>query len=298
MFALRSTRVRIFTSVVAAAALAVGTFVPTAAAVAETAGAATAGATAAVGAADPAVSDAVTIETTTSSAGFVHPGIGVDAGSLENTRAQLLAGAEPWTDYFHGMVVTKYASTTLGSANQGAGDGVPATDAFDNVGVSNKLFADSSGAYTQAVLYYLTGNPVYRENALKIIRIWSHMDPAKYKFFTDAQIKTGPFVYRLIAAAELLRYTSALPAADGYPTAWTDRDTTDFSANFVVPAVQTFNYGNAWYMNQGTLPLLGAMAGYIFTDNRARYDQGVEWFSVNSTRRTRTSTARSPPCTG
>ena len=284
MFALRSTRVRIFTSVVAAAALAVGTFVPTAGAVAETASAASAGAAAGtVGAADPAVSDAVVIETTTSSAGFVHPGIGVDAGSLEKTRAQLLAGAEPWTDYFHGMVVTKYASPTLGSANQGAGDGVPATDAFDTVGVSNKLFADSSGAYTQAVLYYLTGNPVYRENALKIIRIWSHMDPAKYKFFTDAQIKTGPFVYRLIAAAELLRYTSALPAADGYPTSWTDRDTTDFSANFVVPAVQTFDYGNAWYMNQGTLPLLGAMAGYIFTDNRARYDQGVEWFSVNST---------------
>ncbi|MFF9563890.1 discoidin domain-containing protein [Leifsonia sp. NPDC014704] len=181
------------------------------------------------------------------------------------------------------MVVTKYSSLTLGSANQGAGDGVPATNSFDNVGVSDRLFADSSGAYTQSVLYYLTGNPVYRENAMKIIRIWSHMDPTKYKFFADAQIKTGPFVYRLIAAAELLRYTSALPTADGYNTAWTDQDTADFSANFAVPAVQTFNYGNAWYMNQGTLPLLGAMASYIFADNRARYNEGVEWFTVNST---------------
>ena len=269
MFALRSSHSRTLAVFAATAALAVGVLVPSQGAVAATG--------------DPAVSDAVTINTTTSSAGFIHPGIGVNAASLENTRAQLLAGAAPWTDYYHGMVVTKYASTTLGSANQGVGDGVPAANAFNSVDVSNKLFADSSGAYTQALMYYLTGNPVYRENAMKIIRIWSHMDPTKYKFFTDAQIKTGPFVYRLIAAAELLRYTSALPAADGYPMAWTDQDTSDFSANFVVPAVQTFNYGNAWYMNQGTLPLLGAMASYIFTDNRARYDEGVEWFSVNST---------------
>lgn len=266
---LRSSYKRVLVVCAAAAALTVGTLVPVQSAVAE--------------GGDPAVSDAVTINSTISSEGFAHPGIGVDAASLENTRAQLLAGADPWMGYYHGMVQTKYASATLGSANQGHGDGVPATDAFNNVGVSDKLFADSSGAYTQSVLYYLTGKTVYRENAMKIIRIWSQMDPAKYKFFADAQIKTGPFVYRLIAAAELLRYTSAGESPNGYPLEWTSQDTTNFSTNFVVPAVQTFNYGNAWYMNQGTLPLIGAMAGYIFTDNRARYDEGVEWFTVNST---------------
>jgi len=209
--------------------------------------------------------------------------VGVNADSLENTRSQLLAGAEPWASYYKGMLATPYASTTLTSANQGNGDGVPATTVFDNVGVSDRLNADSEGAYTQAILYYLTGNPVYRENAMKIIRIWSHMDPTKYKFFADAQIKTGPFVYRIMAAAELLRYTSAVPSSDGYALAWTDKDTADFTNNFAVPMVNTFNYSNAWYMNQGTLPLLGAMASYIFTDNRQRYNESVEWFSVNST---------------
>ena len=232
---------------------------------------------------DPAISATVTINSSTSSAGFIHPGIGVSADGLENTRAELLAGVSPWTAFYHAMVVTPYASTTLTSANQGNGDGVPANNAFNNVGVCDMLYTDSVGAYTQAVMYYLTGNPVYRENAMKIIRIWSHMDPTQYHFFTDAEIKTGPYVYRLIAAAELLRYTSAIPAADGYQTTWTDQDTSDFTENFIVPAVQTFDYGNAWYMNQGTLPLLGALAGYIFTNNRDRYNQGVEWFSMNST---------------
>ena len=231
----------------------------------------------------PSVTTTVSIDKTTSSAGFVHPGVGVDAASLETTRSELIAGAEPWTSYYQGMLATKYASTTLTSTNQGAGDGVPANPDFNNVGVSDKLGQDSEGAYTQAILYYLTGNPVYRENALKIVRIWSHMDPTGYKFFADAQIKTGPFVYRIMAAAELLRYTSAVASPDGYPLAWTAKDTADFTDNFAVPMVDTMDYGNAWYMNQGTLPLEGAMASYIFTDNRARYDQAVEWFTMNST---------------
>ncbi|MCE0459466.1 discoidin domain-containing protein [Curtobacterium flaccumfaciens] len=229
------------------------------------------------------MTDTVAISATTSAQGFSHPGVGVSAASLERTREQLIAGAEPWASYYKAMVVTPYASTTLGSANQGPADGVPADPAFDDVSVSDRLGQDSEGAYTQAILYYLTGDATYRENALKIVRIWSHMDPSKYKFFADAQIKTGPFVYRMVAAAELLRYTSSASSSDGYLLAWTDQDTADFTTNFAVPVVNTMNYGNAWYMNQGTLPLLGAMASYIFTDNRARYTEGVEWFTVNST---------------
>jgi hypothetical protein len=230
----------------------------------------------------PAVTKTVTIDTTTAS-GFVHPGVGVDAASLTTTRDELIAGAEPWTSYYQGMLATKYASTTLGSTNQGSGDGVPAESEFNSVDESNKLGQDSEGAYTQAILYYLTGDPVYRENAMKIVRIWSHMDPNGYKFFADAEIKTGPFVYRIMAAAELLRYTSVVPSPDGYPLAWTDQDTADFTNHFAVPMVNTMDYGNAWYMNQGTLPLEGAMASYIFTNNKARYDQAVEWFTMNST---------------
>ncbi len=138
---------------------------------------------------------------------------------------------------------------------------------------------------------------MYRANALKILRIWSHMDPTKYKFFADAQIKTGPFVYRMMAAAELVRYTSSADVTADPSLVWTAKDTKEFEANFAVPVVNTMNYSNSWYMNQGTLPLLGAMASYIFEDNRSRYNEGVEWFTVNSTHPNRMSTAPSRRCT-
>ncbi|MFK4760089.1 discoidin domain-containing protein [Microbacterium sp. ZW T5_45] len=215
-------------------------------------------------------------------AGFTHPGIGITADALEATRTQLLAGADPWASFFNAMKATKYASRTLTSTNQGAGDGVPLSDAFADAGMNSRLDADGAGAQTQALLYFLTGDPVYRENALKIVRIWSHMDPEKYEFYPDAQIKIGGGAYRLIQAAELLRYTSVVDGGGGYPLEWTGQDTDDFTENFIEPVTATFAYSNAWYMNQGTLPMLASMSGAIFTNNQARYNERVEWFTVNA----------------
>ena len=99
------------------------------------------------------------------------------------------------------------------------------------------------------------------------------------RIYTDAHIHSAMPLNRMVTAAEILRYSS-------YQTeelAWTDQDTANFTNNLINPVIETFLHDNNHFMNQHNYPLLGAMAGYIFTDNRDRYNEAVEWVTVNKT---------------
>lgn len=223
---------------------------------------------------------AVTFQSTVSAQGFVHPGVGLSEPILENARKQIAAGAEPWTSSLRAMQKSSAAGTAVTSSNRSSTDPTkPASDAFNSQGFNGRFIADGLKSYTQAVLYVLTGEEVYRKNALDIIRIWAQMDPAKYEYFTDSHIHTGVPLNRMVSAAELLRYTSC--ADEAYP--WTDADTQAFTRNLVVPVIETFQNDNNHFMNQHTYPLMGAMAGAIFMDDIALYKRSVEWFTVNAT---------------
>ncbi|NUR98552.1 MAG: hypothetical protein HOV67_25265 [Kribbellaceae bacterium] len=222
----------------------------------------------------------LSFRSTVSPQGFVHPGVALTQPILENVRRQLAAGAEPWTSSFRAMQQSSAAGTAVTSSNRSSTDPTkPASDAFNSQGFNGRFIADGLKSYTQAVLYVLTGDEVYRKNALDIIRIWEQMDPAKYEYFTDAHIHTGIPLNRMVSAAELLRYTSC--ADEAYP--WTDADTQAFTRNLVVPVIETFQNDNNHFMNQHNYPLMGAMAGAIFMDDVALYKRSVEWFTVNAT---------------
>lgn len=231
----------------------------------------------------PSISTAISLVTSTGPTGLKHPAIGVTAPELESTRAKLLAGQAPWTDYYSAMLSSSFASRTLRSANLGSSDTTPADARYDDASDSSRLWTDAEGAYTQAVLYYFTGDAVYRENALRILRVWENMNPSGYVRYPDSYIKTGIVFYKLVAAAELIRSSTFTQGASSYPLEWSAQDQAKLSDNFIVPMTESILHDNSYYMNQFSIPLLGAMAGYIFRDDRARYDESVEWFTVNST---------------
>ena len=244
-------------------------------------------ATAAPVAAAVPVASAVTATTctvefhpTVSSQGFVHPGVGLTAPVLENARTQIATGAEPWSSYYASMTQSSAASTTVSSSNASSADPTkPGTVAFNSQGVEGRFIADGLKAYTQTLMYVFTGSEVYRKNAMNIIRIWEQMDPSQYAYYTDAHIHTGIPMNRMVTAAEILRYSSCA----NEETPWTDADTAAFTKNLITPVIETFQHDNNYFMNQHTYPLMGAMAGYIFTDNAPRYAEAVEWFTVNAT---------------
>ena len=229
----------------------------------------------------PVSSEAYRVEVTESfSNGFTHPGVGLTKPVLENMRSQVLNGNEPWYSYYKAMMASAAAAKTVTSSNQSSTNPeAPASTAFNSQGFNQRFIQDGLKAYTQALMYYITGEELYRANAMHIIRIWSQMDPAQYVYFADAHIHTGIPLNRMVTAAEILRYSSYQDAS----LQWTDQDTANFTHNLINPVIETFLHDNNQFMNQHNYPLLGAMAGYIFTGNRDRYEEAVEWATVNKT---------------
>ncbi|MDT0343851.1 putative Ig domain-containing protein [Streptomyces litchfieldiae] len=221
----------------------------------------------------------VTFQPTVSEQGFAHPGVGLTEPILENARRQIAAGAEPWTSGFEAMKRSAAAGENVRSSNAGSDPTRPASDAF-NAGMKGRFVSDGLKAYTQAVMYVLTGKEVHRRNSLDILRIWAQMDPAKYEYHTDSHIYTGVPLFRMVSAAELLRYTSC-GEDEAYP--WTEADTQALTENLIVPSIETFMSSPDHFMNQHNYPLMGSMAGAIFMDDTALYEEKVEWFTVNST---------------
>jgi hypothetical protein len=219
-----------------------------------------------------------TINETIDESGFKHPGVGLTKDVLENMRAQVRAQKEPWNTYFNKMLLSGSASTNPSIKNVNGSDPTkPRYYGLNSQGVESLFITDALTAYTQAILYYVTGNEVYRANALKIIRLYEQMDPTQWAYYADACIHTGIPLQRMVGAAEILRYTSYQTAS----LAWTDDDTNNFANNFVLPTIITDDSSNARFMNQHLYTTIGAMSGYIFTGNRAKYNEAVEWFTVN-----------------
>ncbi|USX22975.1 putative Ig domain-containing protein [Oxalobacteraceae bacterium OTU3REALA1] len=222
---------------------------------------------------------------TVSEAGFKHPALGFTLEQLEYARQQVRADVEPYKTYYNTLatVCCNYASINLQPTNRDATKvDTPNTPNFNNGTGQTRLINDSQGALTQSLLYYMTGQNEYRRNAMRILRTWSNMNPNGYAYYPDAHIHTGVPLFRMLLAAEIMRYTPADAAYAAYPLAWTATDTQKLKDNLIDPMERTFFASNERFMNQHVYSIVGRLAGAIFTDNRARYDETVEWLTVNA----------------
>lgn len=218
--------------------------------------------------------------------GFKHPALGFTLEQLEYLRQQVRADVEPYKTYYNYLATAccNYANINLQPTNRDATKvDTPNTPNYNGSTAQTRMINDSQGALTQAILYYVTGQNEYRRNAMRILRTWSNMNPNGYAYFPDAHIHNGVPLSRMLMAAEIMRYTPADPSYTAYPLDWTETDTQKLKANLIDPMERTFFASNERFMNQHNYSLVGRLAGAIFTDNRERYDESVEWMTVNVT---------------
>ncbi|WP_247048339.1 putative Ig domain-containing protein [Arthrobacter rhizosphaerae] len=231
----------------------------------------------------------VAINETVSDAGFVHPGVGLSADDLRNAQAMVRSGQEPWASYFKAMTATGAASKTYRAANSksAAQPDVALDPNFNHGGLRGRETNDSFGTLTQSLMWVMTGNEVYRKNAIQALRTWASMNPDGFVYFPDAHIHTGKPLSQFLMAAEIIRATEPVAddtpgTHDGYNVVWSAGDDERLLTNFANPVVDKFLYSPERWMNQHNFGLYGRIATAIYADDAGAYAKGVEWFTVNS----------------
>ncbi|MCC3761468.1 putative Ig domain-containing protein [Glycomyces sp. TRM65418] len=231
----------------------------------------------------------VGINETVSDAGFVHPGVGLSAADLRNAQEMVRSGQEPWASYFDAMTqVRPWAAEgyTVDNMVRGRPE-VPVTANFNEGTLRGRFTRDSFGVLTQALLWTMTGDEIYRKGAIMGLRTWSNMHPDGYAYFPDAHIHTGKPLSQFLMAAEIVRATDPVEddtpgEHDGYSVTWTAEDDERLLGNLANPIVEVFNASNERWMNQHNFGLYGRIATAIYADDAEGYAKGVEWFTVNA----------------
>jgi hypothetical protein len=141
--------------------------------------------------------------------GFRHPGILVDRAQLDFVKAKIAAGAEPWTSAFNAAKASRWASLTYKATPRAIVE--CGSYSNPNLGCSDEQ-SDAIAAYTQALLFYFTGNETYAQNSAAILDAWS--STIQDHTNSNAPLQTGWCGSVFPRAGEILRATyPAWPAA-------------------------------------------------------------------------------------
>ncbi len=198
-------------------------------------------------------------------AGFVHPGGLHTRADFDRMRAKVAAGEHPWIDGWAALIADRRAQTTWRTAPQG------------NMGVSRQRAQDDAmAAYLCAVRWRVSGDGAYADAAARNLNGWSaavNQVPGG----TDQPGLGGIPIGTFAIAAEVLR---------DYP-GWTAADQARFKAmllKYFYPAVNDFltrhggRHASHYWANWDASNVLALLAMGVYCDDRAKFDQGVEYY--------------------
>jgi hypothetical protein len=207
---------------------------------------------------------------------FIHPGITYTQADLDRMKAMIDARREPFYSTFVALSNTIVTPGTLSGITQ-----IKESQHNSTIGM------DGRRAHDNALMWHLTGNKAYADNAVKYLN--------RYLNLTNSSSRgTGPLdngkIYMLIEAAELMRSYEGWKAEDqaafkkmlvhpGYSTkavpsshySSTDDD------NDVTFYWNIYNFDPGRWGNQGLFSARGLIAMGIFLDNDTIYDRAYRY---------------------
>jgi len=194
---------------------------------------------------------------------FTHPGIQNTQADLDRIKSNL--NTEPYKTWWASVLADNHSSshwTPHPVVNETYGNG------------EFQIQDDSWAAANNALIFYMTGNTVNRDEAKKIIDAWT--GTLKTFDVTD-HLAAAPGAYGFSEAGELLRYEN------GGMTSTEITNLKNMLKNLLKPALETPGNGDGQFQacGHGTTQLKGLIALAVFCDDQSTYNYAVNGFNWN-----------------
>ncbi len=198
-----------------------------------------------------------------SPAGFYHPGILVNRAQLDFIKAKVAAGEQPW----------KAAFDLAQKDPMGAREYIPKPWQTCECGPYSRPDKgckdeqrDSAAAYTQALLWYISGDEKYAKNSIDIMNAWSGTLTGGHTN-SNGPVQAAWCAEEFPRAAEIIRYTYS-----GWKTAEVERFK-EMLAKQYVPSI----IGGSCENGNKELSMADALINIgVFNDDRKIFDAGVK----------------------
>jgi len=197
---------------------------------------------------------------------FRHPGALVNRDQLDFIKTQVNNSTDPWLSAFDRARTSTYGSLSYQPHPWQTVECGPSS--HPNYGCSDER-NDALAAYTQALLWYITGNSAYAENSIAIMNAWSGRLTGGH-INSNAPLQAGWTGSVWPEAAEIIRYTY-----DG----WCAADVNNFQNMLATQYVPNLINGAPCKNGNWELIITEALMNIsVFNENPSWFDSAVSFW--------------------
>jgi len=193
---------------------------------------------------------------------FVHPGLLHCKEDLQRMKNAVAEKQEPiYSGYqlFTQNPASQYTYKMQGPMSMVGRNPTVGQETYDN---------DANAAHQNAVMWAITGDKAYADKAIQIINAWS--STLQSVTGRDAVLMAGLGPFKMINAAEIIRYTNA---------GWSDADIKQAEKHFkevIYPVIKNFApFANG---NWDAAAIKTVLAIAVFCNDRAMFESGLRYY--------------------
>ena len=196
-------------------------------------------------------------------AGFIHPGVLVNRAQLDEIKKRVAAATEPQKSAFEAAKASPLGALSYTPRPWVTCECGPRSN--PDRGCKDEQ-RDSAAAYTQALLWYITGDKTYAENAIKIMNAWANTLTGGHTY-ANGPIQAAWCASLWPRAAEITRYTQ---------TGWSEADIAKFQNMLRTQYLPSVMHGDCENGNKELAMCEALINTGVFLDDRSVFDLGVK----------------------